>query len=167
MARNRFVHSIASSLSRHSSSAQPPISSLASVKGPSVTVNSPLWYATLVASCTGPTPPVASSTPALVASSTNLPISAISSGVGGGIGADGSPSVYPRNRIVSFLSVRRRPPWWRPERAGARSLPSPALSCPCVERGHARSTPAGTFRREIPGRLDRPRQGLARQEPSR
>ena len=37
----RFAHSTASSRSRHSISAQPPMSSLASVNGPSITVNFP------------------------------------------------------------------------------------------------------------------------------
>src|SRR5258707_195194 len=59
MARNRLVHSIASSLSRVSISAQPPTSSFASENGPSSTVNSPSAYLTLVASSTGPRPPVA------------------------------------------------------------------------------------------------------------
>src|SRR5258706_54149 len=105
MARNRLVHSIASSLSRVSISAQPPTSSFASENGPSSTVNSPSAYLTLVASSTGPRPPVASSTPALVASSTKAPILANISGLGGGIGTDGSARVYPRNRISSLLRV--------------------------------------------------------------
>ncbi len=92
------------------SGAQPPISSLASVNGPSRTVKSLPSYWTLTASPSGPTPPVASSTPALVASSTNLPISAMSSGVGGAIGALGSPRVYPRNFMVHSLSG----PAWLP-----------------------------------------------------
>src|SRR5216684_467595 len=102
MARNRLVHSIASSLSRVSISAQPPTSSLASENGPSSTASA---YFTLVASSTGPRPPVASSTPALVASSMKAPIVANISGLGGGIGTDGSARVYPRNRICSLLRV--------------------------------------------------------------
>src|SRR6266446_882335 len=105
IARNRLVHSIASSLSRVSITAQPPTSSFASENGPSSTVNSPSAYFTLVASSTGPRPPVASSTPALVASSTKAPILANISGLGGGIGTDGSARVYPRNRISSLLRV--------------------------------------------------------------
>jgi hypothetical protein len=58
-----------------------------------MTVNSPSAYRTLVASPNGARPPVASTTPALVASATNLPIFAYISGVGGGIGVDGSASV--------------------------------------------------------------------------
>ncbi len=46
---------------------------------------------------------MATSTPALVASSMNLPISVMSSGLGGGIGTEGSPRVYPRNRIILLL----------------------------------------------------------------
>src|SRR5215472_15256881 len=105
MARNRLVHSIASSLSRVSIRAQPPTSSFASENGPSSTVKLVPSYLTLVASSTGPRPPVATSTPALVASSTNAPILAYISGLGGGIGTDGSARVYPRNRISVLLRV--------------------------------------------------------------
>jgi hypothetical protein len=41
----------------------------------------------------GAMPPVASSAPAPIASSTNLPISSIICGLGGGVGTDSSPSV--------------------------------------------------------------------------
>src|SRR5450755_2760954 len=118
--RNRLVHSMASSLSRHSISAQPPMSSLASANGPSITVNFPSARTTLVACSTGARPPVASRTPALVASSMNFPISVMSSGLGGGIGAVGSPSVYPKNRIVVLLlrSVTGHS-WRRPAPPGA------------------------------------------------
>src|SRR6185437_16136071 len=104
--RNRLVHSIASALSRTSISAQPPISSLASENGPSSTVNSPSAYLTLMASAGGRTPPVASSTPAWVASATNAPIFSYIAGSGGGNSVFGSPRVYPRNRIAS-PDVRR------------------------------------------------------------
>src|SRR5215470_2935003 len=108
MARNRLVHSIASALSRVSITAQPPTSSFASENGPSSTVKFVPSYLILVASSSGPTPPVATRTPALVASSTNAPILANMSGLGGGIGTDGSARVYPRNRIcVSFSSAGR------------------------------------------------------------
>src|SRR5258708_23708387 len=105
MARNRLVHSIASSLSRVSIAAQPPTSSFAAENGPSSTVNWPSAYFTLVASSTGQRPPATSSTPALVASSTNAAILANISASGGGIGTDGSARVYPRNRISSLLRV--------------------------------------------------------------
>src|SRR5579859_7757415 len=81
------------------------MSSFASVYGPSMTVNSPSAYLILVASSNGPTPPVATSTPALVASATRSPIRANISGLGGGSGAVGSPRVYPRNRILLLLRV--------------------------------------------------------------
>jgi hypothetical protein len=58
-----------------------------------MTVNSLPAYRTLVASSNGARPPLASTTPALVASATNSPILASISGVGGGIGVDGSASV--------------------------------------------------------------------------
>src|SRR6266567_1638408 len=106
MVRNRLVHSIASALSRVSISAQPPTSSFASENGPSSTVNSPSAYLTLVASSTGASPPVASSTPALVASSTNALIVVYISGLGGGIGTDGSARVYPRKRICLSFAWR-------------------------------------------------------------
>src|SRR5579859_3973693 len=112
--RNRLVHSMASALSRHSISAQPPTSSLASVKGPSTTVNLPPFSETMAPSEVGEMPPVATMTPALVASSTNLPISSYSSGRGGSVGVSASLArVYPRNRIVLLrflLSVKRRSP---------------------------------------------------------
>src|ERR1017187_1414698 len=139
MLRNRFVHSIASSLSRTSISAHPPISSLASVKGPSITVNFPSTFVTLVASSTGASPPVASRTPALVASSMKLPISAYISGFGGGIGVDGSPSVYPRNRIVVVPSVGGRCPRGTGAFRSGGPYRHPAF-CPCVEHPGSRST---------------------------
>src|SRR5271165_5790541 len=133
-AMNRLVHSMASALSRYSISAQPPTSSLASVNGPSSTVNSPSRYRTLIASSSGPAAPAVSSTPALVASAMNSPILAMSSGVGGAIGADGSPRVYERYRMVVLLFGG-----WRRSAAGFR--------CPHVERRGARSTRAGEFLR--------------------
>ena len=54
---------MASSLSRHSISAQPPTSSLASVKGPSTTVNSPSLSVMMAPSAVGEMPPVATITP--------------------------------------------------------------------------------------------------------
>src|ERR1022692_2021621 len=153
MARKRLVPSTASSLSRASISAHPPISSLASVKGPSTTVNFPSAYVTLVASSRGASPPAASSTPALVASSMNVPISAISSGVGGDIGAEGSPIVYPKNRIALFPSLVTGRPGGAPGRACRALAPAPALSCPCVERRYRRSTPGQKFR---PANFPRP-----------
>jgi hypothetical protein len=40
-----------------------------------------------------------------MASAMNAPISAISSGVGGGMGTFSSPRVYMKNRIIRFLLV--------------------------------------------------------------
>src|SRR6266567_2748060 len=130
MVRNRLVHSIASALSRVSISAQPPTSSFASENGPSSTVKSPSAYLTLVASSTGASPPVASSTPALVASSTNALIVVYISGLGGGIGTDGSARVYPRNRIcLSFA--------WRAG-GGAGACSARASNAGCSDRHSVR-----------------------------
>src|SRR6266567_8760242 len=148
MARKRLVHSIASSLSRVSISAQPPISSFASENGPSSTVNSPSAYLTFVPSSTGPSPPVATRTPALVASSMNAPISAYISGLGGGIGIDGSARVYPRNRICLAPLVPRAGRLPDPIASSGVLRPPHLFFCPCVERDAARSTrPATIFSR--------------------
>src|SRR5215470_9924210 len=142
IARNRFVHSIASALSRVSITAQPPTSSLASENGPSSTVKFVPSYLTLVASSSGPTPPVATRTPALVASSTNAPIFSYNSGLGGGIGTDGSASVYPRNRIcISFGSAGLAKCQALLRAVGLRRLPHLPF-CPCVERRRLGSTRA-------------------------
>src|SRR5215831_16027916 len=63
--------------------ANPPTTSLASVKGPSVTLTLSPERLTRAPSAVGKHPSVASSQPALNPSSTNFPIVAISSGVGG------------------------------------------------------------------------------------
>src|SRR5205807_6943860 len=63
--------------------ANPPTTSFASVKGPSVTVTFPLELRTRAPSALGRQPSVANSQPALKPSSTSLPILAISSCEGG------------------------------------------------------------------------------------
>src|SRR6266702_4160737 len=63
--------------------ANPPTTSFASVKGPSVTVNFPLELRTRAPRALGRQPSVANSQPALKPSSTSLPILAISSCEGG------------------------------------------------------------------------------------
>jgi len=71
--QNRLASSSASSLDRTSSSAKLTITSLDSVNGPSVSVMFPPEATTCVPRSR---PPVASSTPARVSSSTKRPISA-------------------------------------------------------------------------------------------
>src|SRR5207253_11500300 len=78
--QNRLASSSASSLDRTSSSAKLTITSLDSVNGPSVKVMFPPEETTCVPRSR---PPVASSTPALVSSSTKRPISAKSPSSGG------------------------------------------------------------------------------------
>src|SRR5262249_49212629 len=81
--RKFFASSIASSLDFACRMANPPTISLDSVKGPSVTVTLPSDRRTRAPSSDGRQPSVPSSQPAFMPSSINLPIVAISSGVGG------------------------------------------------------------------------------------
>src|SRR3990172_525400 len=99
MSRNRLAHSMTSSSDLTSMTAQPPISSFNSMDGPSVTVNlPPLRRSRLPVASSAP---VATRTPAWTASSTNLPISSMSSGVGGGPGFFGSKlGSYDRNCMI-------------------------------------------------------------------
>ena len=103
--------SMAASFDGASTIAQPPMSSLASENGPSVTLNAPFVRLTLAPSADGAKPPVLTRAPDFVASSMKAPISAMSSGVGGGIGTFSSPRVYMKNRICwfSFGCLVR---WW-------------------------------------------------------
>ena len=67
-----MAHPIASSLDAAWTSAQPPISSFASEKGPSVTLYTPSERLTLAPRELGPNPPVARSAADCVASSMNF-----------------------------------------------------------------------------------------------
>src|SRR5277367_5456497 len=69
----------ASSFDFSSNSAYPPIISLASVNGPSITVTRPPESRTLAPAAVGSSPPLPSSVPALIASSVSLPIASINS----------------------------------------------------------------------------------------
>src|SRR5439155_19358334 len=103
------LRSSRSSLVLTSTRAKPPVSSFASVNGPSVIATFPPEDRTRVAF--GPRPPVASRMPALVVSSINFPISAMRAGVGGVFALALLSTSYIRNRIVvSPSSCLRRPP---------------------------------------------------------
>src|SRR5712664_1007335 len=75
----RVVASTASSFDFNSHRAYPPTTSLASVKGPSVTVSFPPEMRTLVPLADGRRPPLPSIVPALTASSLSFPMASINS----------------------------------------------------------------------------------------
>src|ERR1700686_4916616 len=81
--RKPLANWMASSLEFARRMANPPTTSLASVKGPSVTVTFPFELRTRAPKAVGRQPSVASSQPAFMPSSTSLPILAISSCEGG------------------------------------------------------------------------------------
>src|SRR6478672_7131462 len=102
--QKRLEYSMASSLDLASIRAKPTMASLASAKGPSVTVILPPAF--LIRVGLGDSPPVASNTPARVISSISLPISAYISGVGGAAGVLGSLLVIIKNLILGLLGFR-------------------------------------------------------------
>src|SRR5437868_1325614 len=101
----RRLHSIASSFDLTSKSAKPAISSLVSVKGPSVTVNFPPEYRTRAPFELGMHPSVASSTPALVISSMSFPMLAIVSWLGG-VPSGAAGRYSPKNFMLVLLVDR-------------------------------------------------------------
>src|SRR6266404_225363 len=80
---NSVATRTASAFESVSKIAQPPITSLLSVKGPSVTVILPLASRTRTPSLLGSRPPVSTRIPSLSDFSTNLPIASIKAGGGG------------------------------------------------------------------------------------
>src|SRR5436190_825461 len=105
MAQNRFESSIAAASESALTIAQPTTASLASVYGPSVTVNWPLrcWMRLV----RGSMAPVATSVPFRKLSSTNPAISALSSGAGGVGGLLTSGVVFKKN----FMRCSSPPGW--------------------------------------------------------
>src|SRR3954463_16742305 len=103
MAQNRFESSIAAASESALTIAQPTTASLASVYGPSVTVNWPLrcWIRVV----RGSRAPVATRVPFRKLSSTNPAISAMSSGAGGLGGLLTSGVVFMKNFIAFLLSA--------------------------------------------------------------
>src|SRR6267154_1700268 len=78
-----FALSMASSFDLNSSTAYPPTTSLASVKGPSIAVTCPRESRTRVLLAVGASPPLATIVPALTASSPSFAIASMNS-LGGG-----------------------------------------------------------------------------------
>src|ERR1700692_3156962 len=96
----RLAHSTASALDFTSKTANPPITSLASEKGPSVTVSLPPVSRSRAPAALGMRPPVSTNTPALVASSPSLSIASISAFGGGPSGEFSVVLTMFMNRIV-------------------------------------------------------------------
>src|SRR6185503_18248775 len=83
--------------------AQPPITSLLSVNGPSVTVIFPFVSRTRTPSLLGKRPPVSTSVPSLSDCSTNLPIASIKAAGGGPCRYDSECRMNVRYLAIVFL----------------------------------------------------------------
>src|SRR6266849_3835779 len=102
----RTADATASSFDFNSNCAYPPTISLASVKGPSVTVTLPPESRTRAPSAVGPSPPPPSMEPFLLASSLSFEMASINS-LGGGPERSADLTI-----IMNFIILS--PLWWEP-----------------------------------------------------